>query len=58
MRRDKMKFTLEKEPAPYGTLTLIFAVQYNDEGKLISKTKVGYIDSAYENRLKFKELSD
>lgn len=53
-----MKFTLEKEPAPYGTLTLIFAVQYNDEGKLLSKTKVGYIDSAYENRLEFKTLTD
>lgn len=53
-----MKFTLEKEPTPYGTLTLIYAVQYNDKGKLISRTNVGYIESNHANLLEFKTKTD
>jgi len=53
-----MKFTLEKEPAPYGTLTLIYALQYNDEGDLISRTKVGYIEDKHSELLEFKTKTD
>ena len=53
-----MKFTLELKPHEVGSLMLIVAAQVNEEGKIVSETKVGYIEGKYADRIKFKEMTD
>jgi len=53
-----MKFKLKLKPHEVGSLMLIVAVQVNEKGKVVSETKVGYIEGKYANRIEFKEMTD
>ena len=53
-----MKFKLKLKPHEVGSLMLIVSVQVNEKGKVVSETKVGYIEGRYSDRIEFKEMTD
>ncbi|MFW6030057.1 MAG: hypothetical protein ACOCRO_07355 [Halanaerobiales bacterium] len=55
-----MKFTLKLQDhkSEYATIKKIMLIKTNDEGKIISRSEVGYIGEKYADMLEFTEKHD
>ncbi len=55
-----MRFTLKLQDheADSATIKKIMLIKTNDNGKVISRSEVGYIGEKYANMLKFTEKHD